>query len=603
MLKCEEMTQVRITAPKNKMKSVINALYDLRLLHFIEFKKKAEKEFLDIAEPLGEGEQYSEQLLKLRAIIEYFQLTGKGEKIFDLQAAGRKLERIKEEFLQKKEELEELRKQKEHLQSELENPLLLLGLDAALLQEFATLNVFKGTVKESPREELQEKIKEFELIEKKTENKETVFALFVPKKLAEKTAEVLKKYDFKEKKLETSKSLKELNEELKGIEYKLGLAEKKIEKFKENHSAFLVGFESVLAELSEKAEAPLKFASTKNSFIITGWVPTEKFNALKERLGKETGEKIFIEEFKEKEGAPIAFKNPVFAKPYQFLLDLYSLPQYYEIDPTLLMAFTFPLFFGFMLGDIGYGLTTLIIFLLARKFLKMPALNPLLGIGIIASISTIVFGFVFGEFYGFPVIAHPILHRADEIQLMILISVLVGLIHLNLGFVIGFFNALKKHSLFKAFAEKGSWIVLEVGVAIVALNMLPMISIPFAEIIGGVIALLGVGLLYIGEGITGLIELPSLLSHTLSYARLFGIGLASVQLAFIINKFVGEFFAMGGVGIIAAVLILIMGHTLNIFLGVLGPFIQSLRLHYVEFFTKFYKGGGIPYSPFGQKII
>lgn len=596
------MSQVRITAPKNRMKTVIDALYELKLLHLIKFKKgEDKKEFLDIASPLEEGEGYSDQLLKLRAMIDYFELQGEGEKVISLQSAGKRLEECRGEFVKKKELAEELKKQKEHLVGEEKNPLLLLGLKPELLEEYVNLDVFKGIVKESPREELGKEVKEFELIEKQGEGKELVIALFVPKRFSEKTVELLKKYDYKEKKLETGKNLKELAGEKKGIEYKLGKVEAELEKFKEKNGEFLLGFENRLSELSEKAEAPLSFASTKNSIIVTGWVAAEKFSKLKGTLGKKTQEKIFIEEFKEKEGQPILLKNPAFAKSYEFLLDLYSLPKYYEIDPTLLMAFTFPLFFGFMLGDMGYGITTLLLFLFLKKMLKNHAAQCLLNIAIVASLSTIVFGYVFGEFYGFQVIEHPILHRAHEIDFVIMISVIVGLVHLNLGFILGFINALKKHSLFKAFAEKGSWMVVEAGVAVIAVNMLGIASIPFAEIIGGVLALAGVALLYIGEGITGLIELPSLLSHTLSYTRLFGIGLASVQLALIVNQFAGNFFAMGGVGIIGAILILLLGHALNIFLGVLGPFIQSLRLHYVEFFTKFYKGGGIPFSPFGQK--
>ena len=117
--------------------------------------------------------------------------------------------------------------------------------------------------------------------------------------------------------------------------------------------------------------------------------------------------------------------------------------------------------------------------------------------------------------------------------------------------------------------------------------------------IGLGVVLVGLLMLLKGHGIYGIIEVPSLASNILSYARLFALGLASVALALIINEFAAAFFAKGGVMIVPAILILIAGHAMNIALGIIGGFLQSLRLHYVEFFTKFYKGGGKRYNPFG----
>jgi V/A-type H+-transporting ATPase subunit I len=104
-----------------------------------------------------------------------------------------------------------------------------------------------------------------------------------------------------------------------------------------------------------------------------------------------------------------------------------------------------------------------------------------------------------------------------------------------------------------------------------------------------------------GEGIRGLIELPSIFSNTLSYARLMAIGLSSVKLAEVINEMAAEMFHGGGFLILAGVLILALGHIINIGIGMLGSFLHSLRLHYVEFFTKFFHGGAKKYSPFGAK--
>jgi V/A-type H+-transporting ATPase subunit I len=132
-------------------------------------------------------------------------------------------------------------------------------------------------------------------------------------------------------------------------------------------------------------------------------------------------------------------------------------------------------------------------------------------------------------------------------------------------------------------------------------NSMIIEGLALGMLLGAAILVLSIIMLYLGEGVRGMIELPALLSNILSYARLFAVGLASVQLALIINGFAEDFIAQGGVMIVAAIVILILGHGVNITLGILGSFLHSLRLHYVEFFGKFFEGGGPRYSPFGLR--
>jgi len=109
-------------------------------------------------------------------------------------------------------------------------------------------------------------------------------------------------------------------------------------------------------------------------------------------------------------------------------------------------------------------------------------------------------------------------------------------------------------------------------------------------------------MIYLGESMAGVVEIPGLASNILSYSRLMAVGLASVGLAIVVNGFVEDFIHQGGFMIIAAIIVGIVGHTINIALGLLGGFLHSIRLHYVEFFTKFFKGGAVPFTPFGQKF-
>jgi V/A-type H+-transporting ATPase subunit I len=251
-----------------------------------------------------------------------------------------------------------------------------------------------------------------------------------------------------------------------------------------------------------------------------------------------------------------------------------------------------------MLGDVGYGAVSLVLFLILKK--KIQKASNFFNILILASFVTILFGLFFGEFFGNEFI-HPIISREHEMFTLLYLAIAIGIIHVNMGFVIGFVNELKSHGLMHAIYAKASWIVLEIGIAMLALYYLGKIAI--SPILGA--AFLGAALLMLikYEGIKGLIELPSILTNIMSYARLMAIGLSSVILAVIINDSAKEFFHQGGIFVLVGVLILIIGHAINIMLGLLGSFLHSLRLHYVEFFSKFFHGGAKKYQPFGARDV
>jgi len=187
-----------------------------------------------------------------------------------------------------------------------------------------------------------------------------------------------------------------------------------------------------------------------------------------------------------------------------------------------------------------------------------------------------------------------------DILTILLISVIIGALHINFGLLIGFYNVFVAHGLKHAIFEKVSWFVLEAGVALIVLSLLKMIVWPVW--VGVIIFIISLIMLFIGEGVRGLIEFPALFSNMLSYMRLGAVGLASLGLAVVVNEnFAKPLLAKGGFSIIAAILIMIIGHAINIALGVIGPFLHGVRLHYVEFFTKFFHGGGVEFKPFGYK--
>lgn len=591
MIRATKMSKIRIIGPKTALRDVINAAYELKLIHLVDFK---EKDFFEIGAPFPEAEQHSAKLLKIRGLIDGLKV--KAEPIaLEMADPDKKLDEIHSEFNRLGEKLSVLREKERELKQKSENPMNALGNNGEFFNNYKSLAVFKGTFKKSFELELGKITQEFIMYYKKY-NKEDVFALYIPAEYKEQVQALLSKSGYVEMPFSEETSIDHTLKRLANVRAEIKNAENALSELGRKNADFLVAFEKDLSEQNEKAESPLKFATSKNSFIITGWVPEKELKQLESALKTKIKGKCYLEVLKGDENAPIELDNPKAVNSFEFFLDLYTLPKYYEFDPTLLMFFTFPLFFGFMLGDVGYGIVTAIVFAILRMKSKGGA-KALLNVLLIASLASIAFGFVFGEFFGVEFIEHPILNRAHDINTMILISVLVGFVHINLGFIIGFYNKFVEHGFKQALFEKGSWIVLEAGVILMLMEYIHIVSL--GSIAGAALIIAALAMLYKGEGIKGFIELPALLSNMLSYTRLFAIGLASVSLALVINKFATSFFAAGGVMIVAGILILVLGHGINIALGILGPFLHALRLHYVEFFTKFYEGGGERYLPFG----
>jgi V/A-type H+-transporting ATPase subunit I len=344
-------------------------------------------------------------------------------------------------------------------------------------------------------------------------------------------------------------------------------------------------------------------AETAHSFVLEGWVPESERPRLDEHLRRRVPDPVVVEEVDREEWAgdpaPVVLRNPRLFRPFESLTAMMPLPAYGSIDATPFVAVFFPMFFGLVLGDIGYGLLLAAIALVLRALSK-PG-TPLRSVGEVAGACaafSVAFGLAFGELFGdlgrrwFGL--HPLLFdREEELMSFLGLVLAIGIVHIVLGLVLGAANALRGHHRRHAIGSGVSamMVVLLLVVLLAAFKVLPE-----AFFTPAVVILLAVfPVLVVAEGLIAPLEFLSTLSNILSYARIMALGTASVMMAVVANQLVGTF-GSALVGVLFAVLF----HLVNFAIGVFAPTIHGLRLHYVEFFGKFYSPGGVPYRPFGH---
>lgn len=372
----------------------------------------------------------------------------------------------------------------------------------------------------------------------------------------------------------------------------------------------LVVLKKHLEDIYAEVGAYKNFGLSDFTFVIMGWIPKKHLRATRQSLHDTFGDRVVVRELgvteEDMKHAPVWYDNPAWIKPFEFIMGLVALPKYDEFDPSPILAIFFPLFFGIMVGDIGYGLVILAIGLYVRHRAEA---NTFFGnmarVLIISSIPTIVFGYLFGEFFGNlgenmgwiePVHLLGISwNRGEAIIPMLILAVSIGVIHIFLGLAIGIRNAVimknKKH------LAEHSGMILAITAIIVLLATLAGAVPAGAIYIGAGLLIIGLCLLVYGGGAFGAMEVMGTVGNILSYARLMAIGMASVILAIVANEMAGAF-GIAIIGIIMAVLL----HGLNIVLAMFSPSIHSIRLHLVEFFSKFYEGGGVAYKPFARVV-
>ncbi len=647
MLRPEEMTRAVIVGSMDGLDPTVECLYEQGVLHLIDFTQPTEE--FKLGPPLPSASDSSQKLLKLRAMIRSLQIENhKPEQKLTTQEIDSKLEqalvtldvnttskvegRLKIVTLirEKEEEIHAL------------SPFQGFNIPVENFEGYQNVGVFAGICKKDPSERAEATLKDYEIFVSPMKGSVAV-ALFVRNEEKTEALRVLTEAGFQETKIPKLKGhpaaiISQNKEQIAELEQKLARVEKDIDAIRKRFADFIIASEEDLSIKVLKAETPLRFAATANSFVIDGWVPKTKLQPLQATLENTCKGTTYLEviEPEKPEDPPVKLRHNLLVRPYELFINLVLTPKYTEVDPTIVLFITFPIFFGFMLGDLGLGFALVVM----GVFLRLRGSGGMRRLGTIvvgAGIISVLFGmFVYCEAFGVPFHApadnpeerawdaivnipfHPLINKLTDVKELLAISLAAGWLHLTVGLGFGISNNWhhKKHALGKL-----AWLLLLFGIFMEIMfvagettftsklfnqTLFSPFPTEMMNIIGVkvsvpalIIALVGIGTLLGTEGPVVMTEVLTIFANLVSYARLaaLAVGHGAMGLAFNTMLFPLIF----GDNIILAILgALTLGASVAIFVFILGSLsigIQAMRLNYYEFFLKFFEGGGTEFSP------
>ena len=467
-------------------------------------------------------------------------------------------------------------------------------------------------------------------------SKERKIVIAFPLLCEKSMREILSSFNFKEADLPypdkiPKDSIKELGEKTEKSRQNIFDCEKTLELIARKELKNIYTAMDYIAWQNEKEANRKKIAATRYLFSLDGWIEEKNINALEKAITEITPHfAISRLKISAREQQPVILKNKLF-EPYEAVTDIYGLPLPNEPDPTPFLAPFFTIFFAFALTDAGYGIVLLALCWFMIKFLKIPKeKQKLFKVLMLGSIATIIMGALFGGWFGvapkdFPDSFGALKNFLVKIQIIdpvanpigvMFLAFIMGIIQIWFGIFIAMWWNFKKGDWKKALMDYAVWDFLLMAImfwlAADKLALLPNMAVIAKYILfagfGAIIITQGRTrkniLLKFGIGVISLYGLMNYLGDILSYSRLLALGLATGIIAMVINLIAMIFKDLapfGWMGWIAAILILIGGHLFNIVINVLGAFIHSGRLQYVEFFPKFMEGGGRRFKPFTRK--
>ncbi len=630
-----EMSKVEIIGQRKDFKSIVDLIYDMGVLHIEALSDVVKNPDLGFSEVELDEDQLAEkgQLEVLLGKLKQLELLlpplggREVEEISDEEPCD--VKRLSEEWTPKLDRLLEevggLVKQRNEIQEKLtvlSQYEEVFEVFTPLLEGFETMEdhtivgltiekKYEDTVMPLLRAEL-EKITggQFHLVVKEVSQDVSALVLLFNKRFLKEVGSLLNTTDIHEIKMPSDLADRPFNEALSTLnamkaELPKNLNELEV-KIQDTSREWYGPISGLLRKVDDQLsiyKVFLNFAQTRYTFMMRGWIPTRYLSTLKRRLSQEVGEAIVLNAIpigkRGEENVPVCVVHSPLVRPFEKLMSIFPLPKYNAIDPTTLLAVGFPIFFGMMLGDIAYGALFLGVALYFKyRYRTRAIVQDAMYMLIVCSISSIIFGFLYGELFGdfgehFLGLRPIWRERLKAMVPLLYLSVGIGVFHVFFGLILGIVESFRERSRKHGIARAAT--IATICAIFILISYLAEFLPKEFFTIGIVLILVSIPLLVYAEGFVGVLEIISVIGNILSYARLMAIGLSSAIIAMVANFFGG---ALGNF-VVAAIIVLLL-HALNLALGIYSPTIQGLRLHYVEFFKQFFRYGGRKYVPFAR---
>ncbi len=365
-----------------------------------------------------------------------------------------------------------------------------------------------------------------------------------------------------------------------------------------------------LCNLSSRQESKNQLASTQNLAALEGWIESNQVQALEACLMEQFGQSILIQTREirqdEEDKVPTKLRNNALVEPFELVTEMYSLPKYGDKDPTPVVSLFYFVFFGMMVADIGYGLLLFVGTSLALHFLHIKSgLAKNLRFFRLLGVAVIIWGLVYGSFFGFE-LPFALISTSSDAMTILVISVVFGFITVLAGLFLSGLKNIRLKDYAEAYNAGFAWVLILLGLLLLTLgNFFP--SLAFAATIGQWLAIINaLGILAVsivsakslaglGSGLFNLYNVSGYVGDLVSFTRLMALGLSGASIGSAFNLIVSLFPPVARFSI--GILLFIALHLVNMFLSFLSGYVHGARLIFVEFFGKFYDGGGKPFTP------
>ena len=495
-------------------------------------------------------------------------------------------------------------------QAEQLNPWLALDMPSNRLRATATTRVFSGTASARKLAELQMAWQGRPAIVTvlSQQGDTATFYAVVHQKFAEEFLAALRQLAYQPAQPHISEQtpkeqLEDINQRLSSLKEESAAMEQELAALGVHLPRLRLAYEAVTAR-KERLLAMDAMAHTKSAALLRGWVPAPSANALLEALKKDFPKvQAVVSDPAPEDDPPVLLHNNPLVRPYEAVISGFALPKNGTLDPTSVVMPFFACFFGMMVSDAGYGLMMALVIPILVKLLKpSEGAKRIFWIICGGGVFTVFWGAMYNTWFGFspwPSVFDPVNNSLPVMGL----CVGMGALHLFAGLMVGAAQNFRKKDPLSAVYDQFSWMFLIIGLGLLLLPQTAEIG-KWMAIVCVVIILLTAGrnksknpIKRLISGLGALYGVTSWISDLLSYMRLFGMGLATGVIGMVINQLVGMLTGGGIIGMLIGAVVFVGAHLFNAAINILGAYVHSARLQYIEFFGKFYEEGGKPFKP------